>query len=62
MAKYRIVKLVGHDNAYKVQKKFWGFLGYYWGDDTGMFFSLKNCEEYIQKQLSQRKYTVVREY
>jgi hypothetical protein len=61
MAKYRIVKLGGHDNAYRVQKKFWGF---YWGDDTGMFFSLKGCEEYVQKQLqfTRKKDIVVREY
>jgi len=67
MAKYRIVKRTGYDRVfYKVQRRVWrvwGLLGYYWRDDTGMFFSLKHCEDYIQKQLKpQEKYTVVREY
>ena len=63
MAKYRIVKLAGHNNAYKVRKRVLGFLWYYWRDDTGMFFSLKHCEDYIQKQLNGRgKDIVIREY
>lgn len=59
MAKYRIVKLAGYENLYKVQKR---FLWFFWCDDTDTF-SLKQCEKHIEREIgiSGKKDTVVRE-
>ncbi len=51
MAKYRIVKMAGYEQSYKVQQKFWKL---FWATIYS-FLSLDEAENYIKTEIRQDK-------
>jgi len=51
MAKYRIVKMAGYEQSYKVQQKFFRF---FWATIYS-FLSLEEAEDYIKMDIRQDK-------
>lgn len=52
--KYRIVKLGGYDDCYRVDKR---FMLFFWETILGgiLTFSYSECEEYIAEQIERKK-------